>query len=377
MPAIGQFLALLEAVSRRDWKRVEEVGRRVAEEERKKKHFTAAHQVLQAVDVVVSGSGFDRIGTLSSPSSAPTALPPDLLHASPLDQAIVRPVLPGALEREVSEFVTEWQHAPRLAERGLKPRHTVLVQGPPGCGKTLLAAYLASQLKLRLYTVRFDTLISSFLGETGGNIRKVFEFLGANRCAILIDEIDAIAKLRDDRNELGELKRIVISLLQNLDLSNSSSLLIAATNHPHMLDPAIWRRFEVVWELPAPTPEGRVKLFERFVEGKFSTEIARLMREITEGMSGADIERVCANTTRRMMLDPSLSIDEAILVSTLEFLKRTAVITSDTKSIEDRLIRTALHLRSMKPKAYSFHDLERISGIPHSTLHHRHAGASR
>ena len=129
---------------------------------------------------------------------------------------------------------------------------SLLLYGPPGCGKTSIAYYLAHRLGLPLVTARLDALISSLLGNTAKNLRRVFDFANRQPCVLFLDEFDAIAKARDDQHELGELKRVVNSLLQNMDTYCQHGVLIAATNHQELLDDAIWRRFQTVIEVPKP-----------------------------------------------------------------------------------------------------------------------------
>src|SRR5579863_3140015 len=128
----------------------------------------------------------------------------------------------------------------------------MLIAGPPGTGKTLLAGHIAAQLNRPLYTVRLDSVISSLLGDTAKNIRSFFDFVPIRGGILFLDEMDAIAKLRDDRQELGELKRVVNTVIQGLDSLDDHAVVIAATNHPQLLDSAIWRRFPYKIELGAP-----------------------------------------------------------------------------------------------------------------------------
>ena len=142
---------------------------------------------------------------------------------------------------KVQNFIKYIKSNDLLLEKGVEFIPSLLLYGLPGCGKSELAKYIASELELPLVTARLDSLISSYLGSTSKNLRELFNYANSRPCILFLDEFDAIAKLRDDQNELGELKRIVVSLLQNIDMLDKQTILLAATNHQHLLDPAIWR----------------------------------------------------------------------------------------------------------------------------------------
>ncbi len=169
-----------------------------------------------------------------------------------------------------------------LATSGISPRQKLLFFGPPGCGKTLAAKVFASELQIPLVTVRFDAIVSSYLGETATNLRRVFEFIERGQWVVLFDEFDAIAKDRDNPLEHGELKRVVNTLLQLMDAFTGESLLIAATNHESLLDSAIWRRFEAVIPFYLPTEQDRVLMLRLFLKGldHSSIDIALTREEI-------------------------------------------------------------------------------------------------
>lgn len=376
MPTVRCFLELFEAVSRRDWSAIEKIGQMAAEEERNKKHYNAAHQIQEALEIALSKSSLeDSIGTVSSPILPLSTPPPELLLESK-DLLVTTPLLSSRIESQVTDLIGEWRNESKLRQNGLMPRRTVLLYGPSGCGKTHLAKYIAHSLKMRLFVVRFDTLVSSFLGETGANLKKVFDFFAANRCALFIDEIDAIAKVRDDRNELGELKRVVISLLQNLDLISERSILLAATNHEHMLDPAIWRRFEIVMEMEFPTDKNRIDLFERYLECSIPNLYKEDIKKSSFGMTGADIVQICSSVKRKNLMQNSCDLIETLFLSILEHLKRLPLSKNQGK-IDERVIHTLLTLKKLQSADYSFQDLEELSGIPHSTLHHRHKNINK
>jgi len=162
------------------------------------------------------------------------------------------PVYSALVLESVEGLLREWTNEAALQSVGVAPTRSLLIYGPPGSGKTITARYIAAQLGLPLITARIDGLISSFLGTTARNIANLFEFSNRYACVLLLDEFDALAKLRDDPQEVGEIKRVVNTLLQNLDLRRSFGITIAITNHDKLLDPAVWRRFETHLQLSEP-----------------------------------------------------------------------------------------------------------------------------
>lgn len=188
---------------------------------------------------------------------AEMALPVDLdsrLQLLKLEKGILDHdlILPEELQMQLNQVVSERRNSNALLKHGLLPTKSILFTGPPGVGKTMAAKWLALQLGKPLLILDLTAVMSSFLGRTGNNIRFVLDYAKNTDCVLLLDEVDAIAKRRDDISEIGELKRLVTVLLQEIDDWPSSGLLIAATNHPDLLDPAIWRRFEMVLDFKLP-----------------------------------------------------------------------------------------------------------------------------
>ena len=163
------------------------------------------------------------------------------------------PYFSNETEALFDDFFIEWRSRSKLEAEGLTPARSMILTGPPGCGKTTSAGWVASKLDLPLFTLDLATVMSSYLGKTGSNIKAVLDYARNTNCVLLLDEFDSIAKRRDDDSELGELKRLVNVLLQAIESWPSSSVLIAATNHGELLDPAVWRRFDLVIEFPDPT----------------------------------------------------------------------------------------------------------------------------
>lgn len=166
-----------------------------------------------------------------------------------------QPIYSTDIDESIKQVLLERKHQRELLHEGLLPTRSVIFQGAPGLGKTMSARWLAKQLDLPLLTLDLATVMSSFLGKTGSNIRSVLDHAMSFPCVLLLDEFDAIAKRRDDDRELGELKRLVTVLLQAIDDWPVNSLLIAATNHSELLDPAIWRRFDMEIAFHVPSAE--------------------------------------------------------------------------------------------------------------------------
>lgn len=183
------------------------------------------------------------------------------------------PILPTAVQEKIDQFLRERQDCEVLFKEGFHPASSILITGAPGTGKTMLAHWLAHALQMPLVVQDLAASISSLLGKTGLNLRRTLDYARSSRCLLLLDEFDAIAKRRDDSTEIGELKRIVNVLLKELEEWSLHSVLVAATNHPHLLDSAIRRRFHLVIDLPLPGEQERRAILER-AGGRFSAELA-------------------------------------------------------------------------------------------------------
>jgi SpoVK/Ycf46/Vps4 family AAA+-type ATPase len=210
-------------------------------------------------------------------------------------------------------LVKEFRRAEEVRRFGLSVRSKLLFCGPPGCGKTLCAEIFAAELGLPLYVVKLDQLISSYLGETASNLRKIFEFTRKQPCVLFFDEFDALARAREEAGEHNELRRVVNSLLVFIDRIRPKGFLVAATNLDQSLDPAVWRRFdEVIWfERP------NRRMIERFLRMKFknlqvSCDPISFAPNL-DGYSYAEIERVCVQAIKSAIIDKRKLILESDL----------------------------------------------------------------
>lgn len=225
-----------------------------------------------------------------------------LLRESSVDQT--RIVLTKETEAKIARVLDEQRGRLRLARHGITPKSKLLFWGPPGCGKTLAAHYLAHELGLPVGLLRLSTVISSYLGDTASHLQRVFDFANKTPMVLLLDEVDAVAKNRDDRNDVGELKRVVNSLLQAIDLfNNDRSVMVAATNHQYLLDPALWRRFDDVIRFPLPAAKDHEKLLKHLLNGvHFKGSIPTLAKAM-DSLSFADAERLSIEGVKTMILD--------------------------------------------------------------------------
>ena len=213
---------------------------------------------------------------------------------------------------KVQNFIKYIKSNDLLLEKGVEFIPSLLLYGLPGCGKSELAKYIASELELPLVTARLDSLISSYLGSTSKNLRELFNYANSRPCILFLDEFDAIAKLRDDQNELGELKRIVVSLLQNIDMLDKQTILLAATNHQHLLDPAIWRRFTYKIEIIKPNQLIVSKMIKSFINFDIDNKMLQLYANSCNNLSGAEIKEICNEINRQMVLQDKKTLNKII-----------------------------------------------------------------
>ena len=213
-----------------------------------------------------------------------------------------RPILTEELDELINQFLCEQEKKTDLFKEGLFPTRSLLFKGAPGTGKTMLAKWLSFKLGLPLATLDLATSISSYLGKTGENIRKVLDYARNTKCVLLLDEFDAIAKRRDDVSELGELKRIVNVLLKELEEWPATSILVAATNHPDLLDPAIDRRFDIALNFPNPSLESICILVRDILNDDIDDGFVRVLSNLLIGKSPSNITIMLQCALRRRVI---------------------------------------------------------------------------
>jgi len=217
--------------------------------------------------------------------------------------------------KAVSELIEEQLRVDLLRSYSLEPRHRVLLSGPPGNGKTSLAEAIATELMVPLFVVRYEAVIGSFLGETSGRLKRLFDFARTHKCVLFFDEFDTLGKERGDTNETGEIKRVVSSLLLQIDSLPNHVVVVTATNHAELLDRAVWRRFQLRLNLPNPTVaqiSEWFKGFERRIGAKLGVSANVLAKRFTN-VSFSDLEQFGEDVFRRHVLSlPSNDIKKIV-----------------------------------------------------------------
>ncbi len=268
---------------------------------------------------------------------------------------------------KLDSFILSYKNADKLNDLGIGLSNTLLLYGPPGCGKTKCAYLIARQLNLPLVIARLDSIISSYLGTTAKNIRNLFEFAQKIPCVLLLDEFDAIAKARDDNNELGELKRVVNSLLQNVDSMSKDSLLLAATNHQQLLDSAVWRRFDYKLEIELPDKEAISKLIYLFI-GHMGTLNEKDVVELSTlfyGLSGAEIEELITKSIRNAVIH-NHSFDKRNIYE--EYFVLQNILPQNCNDTRRLLQIKAKYLRNCNEKIFSLQVIADVLGSSKTTI---------
>lgn len=301
MTASRHLIALLKSHIAGDDEHFLSVAMQVAAHEARQGHGKLAQELRDLVDEARQRSK-DR-GKKPVPLAQPKGELASLVSVCYSDTRLSSMVLPADLEERLKRVLTEQRQQHRLRSHGLVPRRKLLLLGPPGSGKTMTADALAGELRVPLFTVVFDSLISKFMGETASKLRIVFDAMVSTRGVYFFDEFDAIGSRRGERNDVGEIRRVLNSFLQLLEKDDSDGLIIAATNHPELLDPALFRRFDDVIQYALPDDKIATRILKNRL-ASFDTERIDWEAEAkaTEGMSQSELARVADECAKRAVL---------------------------------------------------------------------------
>lgn len=309
---------LFKAFMEKDESLFQEVAQQIIEEEEKKNHHLLSAKLKQIVSEPTAGkkeASYQRKSIPPIPRDNEKGFP--LLEVKKTFFTWNDLVIPKEILDVLQEIPKENENALLFSSYGLKPKNKILLCGPPGTGKTLSAKILSSETGYPLIVVKFESVISSFLGETATNLRKIFDYIEKGKWVVLFDEFDIIGKKRDDPTEHGEIKRVVNNFMLMLENYEGESILVASTNHPQILDSGVWRRFDDVIKFDLPDTVCRKHIFEKKLgmikkEGRFDLEG---FADDTDGFSGSDIEQTVTRAIKHALLDgrKTVSFDDIMM----------------------------------------------------------------
>jgi SpoVK/Ycf46/Vps4 family AAA+-type ATPase len=293
------LISLVKAGTAGDRRGFHTAAEAIIAEERAKRHDVLADRLAKAIQP--NGTGPNSF----APSAAsPVDRGKDFISEIMPRRRLEELILPKPARQGIEELIEEQRRADVLRAHGLEPRSRILLVGPPGTGKTTLAEGIAEAVAVSLFVVRYESMIGSYLGETAARLKRVFDYARTTPCVLFFDEFDALGKERGDIHETGEIKRVVTSLLMQIDELPSYTIVAAATNHPELLDRAAWRRFQVRLSLPLPTQKELSEYIECFLS-RFNEPIQIPVRDIAKGLgciSYAEAEQFCLDVRRRQVL---------------------------------------------------------------------------
>ena len=323
MPTGAQLKALLKSLEEGDDERLYSVALQMAAHEAHLGHGKLAADLRKLIDSIRSKHRAVVDRRLPTPLAQPRGELAGLLSVSYPDARLSDVILPKELEERVRRVVHEHRQEAKLRAHGLAPRSKLLLVGPPGSGKTLTARALAGELHFPLFSIMLDGLMTKFMGETAAKLRLVFDAMRRTRGVYLFDEFDAIGGQRTLSNDVGEVRRILNSFLSLLEEMDPSSLVVAATNHPELLDRALFRRFDDVFEYDFPS----VELAKRVLRRRFSTlNTAEVEWDAVAahsvGLSYAEIIKACDDAAKDAILADRASIETRQLLTSLDDRKR-------------------------------------------------------
>ena len=318
MASAEQLKALLRSHLEGDNDRFISVAMQVAAHEAKVGHGKLATDLRDIIDKAKSR----REAGSPVPIGRPRGELANLLQVSYPKARLGDMILGKALARRIHRVVREQRHAGEILDHGLSPRRKLLLVGPPGTGKTLSASVLAGELRLPLLQVRLDGLITRFMGETAAKLRQIFDATGQTRGVYFFDEFDAIGSERGTSNDVGEIRRVLNSFLQMIEQDDSHSMVMAATNHPRVLDRALFRRFDDILHFEMPDVSQIAELLQTRLGPAASRDIAWSdLADCAEGLSFADVARVANDVLKDALVGQRARIQEEEIRVVIDELK--------------------------------------------------------
>ncbi|MBF0407449.1 MAG: ATP-binding protein [Candidatus Riflebacteria bacterium] len=308
-----------------------QAAREYIEHEKRKKHIMVAKELEKAL---YASNGSNASSEKGKRFKNNTPIPRDtekgfpLLEIQHFDINFDNLLMSQAEKQQLVQIIKEFKDSDIFATYNLQNKRKILLCGKPGTGKTFTAQIISSLLQIPLVYIRFDSIISSYLGETASNLRKVFDFIESGTWIALFDEFDIIGKNRDDNHEHGEIKRVVNNFLQMLDNIKGDSILFAATNHQYMLDPAIWRRFDDIIYYELPDENVRKELFELYLKPIKKDSGIDLPKAVnmTKSLSHADIKMITEEAMKLSILDSRRCLEQCDIENAInKFIRREKV----------------------------------------------------
>jgi SpoVK/Ycf46/Vps4 family AAA+-type ATPase len=316
MSAARHMIALLKSHLEGDDKEFLSVAMQAAAHEARLGHVAVAQQLRDLID-----ESKRRSSAVGSRSGQLVVLEPrgELASLLSVQMPAIRfsdMALPETLAERLKRVLLEQRQQKRLREHSLSPRRKLLFLGPPGSGKTMTASALAGELHLPLFTIMLEGLITKFMGETAAKLRLVFEAIRQTQGVYLFDEFDALGAHRTQSNDVGEIRRVLNSFLQLLEKDNSQSLVVAATNHPELLDRALFRRFDDVIEYNLPDAKLAEEILQRKLAMFQTADIDwRHILPETDGLSQAELVRASEEAAKKAVLGGSTRITSEALIA--------------------------------------------------------------
>jgi SpoVK/Ycf46/Vps4 family AAA+-type ATPase len=319
MATSEQLKALLESYSDSDEPRFLAIAMQLAAHEARQGHQKLAKELRDIIDSVKSKRNLGGVIAKTVPFVQPRGELSGLLSASYPKTRLSDMCLLPDVSSKLHRIIREHRQEHKLRAHGLVPRRKMLLLGPPGSGKTMTASAIAGEMDLPLFTIVLDVLITKFMGETAAKLRLVFDSIQQVRGVYLFDEFDAIGSKRMQSNDVGEIRRVLNSFLQFIEKDASSGIIVAATNHPELLDQALFRRFDDVIDFSLPNDELIRKALKTFLGALETSGMDwKAVTDAANGLSYSDINRACENATKEVILKDSKRIGTKDLLQALE-----------------------------------------------------------